>query len=148
MNTRLDRVADKNIAESMAYDRTTLNGIRQAQGFGSSDVRTWRLFNQKSNIDITIYKVLTTVPQCVEVTLTPRTLASNPVIAFDFAVAFSSASGGGTVTSRYDPLPPISRVQKFRLYVIANGSSFADLSIAFTFWSISDGTYSAQTVTP
>ncbi|BAS17640.1 hypothetical protein AHiyo8_59430 [Arthrobacter sp. Hiyo8] len=59
--------------------------MRQDQTFGASDVRTYVIYNQTSNIDITLTSLTTTTPQCIEITLTPNTLASNPVIAYDFS---------------------------------------------------------------
>lgn len=143
---RLDREAGSQVVNTIGYLRTTLNDIRQDQTFGSSDVRTYRLFDPTTNVDFTLSGVTTTTCRCVEVTLSPRTSANNPVIAFDFSVSLTSPSGG-TALSRYDPLPPYSGNQVFRVYVMSQDVT-KDISLSFNFWTISPGTYSYQEVTP
>ncbi|GAP57996.1 hypothetical protein AHiyo1_09580 [Arthrobacter sp. Hiyo1] len=143
----LERQPHNGVEEKLAYLRTTLNDMRQDQTFGASDVRTYVIYNQTSNIDITLTSLTTTTPQCIEITLTPNTLASNPVIAYDFS--FNLFGPSGAVTSyRFDPLPPVGGVQKFRLYLIAVGSTTSSLGVGVSFWTISPATYTVAQVTP
>jgi len=145
--SRLDRQAGQNVEETLAYLRTTLNDMRQSQTFGASDVRMYVIQNQTSNIDITLTSLTPTTPQCIEITLTPNTLASNPVIAYDFS--FNLFGPPGAVTNyRFDPLPPVAGVQKFRLYLMAVGSTTASLGVGIVFWTISPATYTVAQVTP
>ncbi|MDQ0825431.1 hypothetical protein QFZ60_001604 [Arthrobacter sp. B2I5] len=143
---RPNMAAGNQYAEKLTYLRTTLNDMRTSQTFGSSNVRTYRLFNATTNTEITVSNVTTSTPRCVEVTLTPQTAASNPVIAFDFSFSFTSPSGG-TVIQRFDALPPVAGVQKFRVYIMSNDVT-KDIALAFTFWTISPGTYTFAEVTP
>ncbi|MGO4470327.1 hypothetical protein AB4Y95_00110 [Arthrobacter sp. M-10] len=143
----VERQAHNGVEEKLAYLRTTLNDMRQDQTFGASDVRMYVINNQTSNIDITLTSLTTTTPQCIEITLTPNTLASNPVIAYDFS--FNLFGPPGAVTNyRFDPLPPVGGVQKFRLYLMAVGTTTSSLGVGIVFWTISPGTYTVAQVTP
>lgn len=147
---RAERQPDQNIENKLAYLRTTLNDMRQAaQTFDASDVKTYRLQNLTGNYDITLSNVTTTAPQCVEYTLTPSSAVSNPVIAFDVGFQFNApGTSGGTLFFRYDSLPPVAGVQKFRLYVMASTATLPTLNVGASFWTISNGTFTAAQVTP
>jgi hypothetical protein len=145
---RLDREADKQIEAKLGYLRTTLDGLKADQTFGASDVRMYLVANQSSNVDITLTNLTSTTSQCVEVTLTPDTLAKNPVIAYDFAINVNFTPSTGTLYYRYDSLPPINGVQKFRVYLLSGGTTYTFVDIGFTFWTISPATYSAVAVAP
>lgn len=146
--TRLGRDAEKQIEEKLRYLRTTVDDMKADQTFGASDVRMYRVANQFTNVDITLTNVTSTTPQCIEVTLTPNSLASNPVIAYDFAINAGLTPSTGSLFYRYDSLPPIAGVQKFRVYLLSSGTTYTFVDIGFTFWTISPATYSAVAVTP
>ncbi|WP_427007205.1 hypothetical protein [Pseudarthrobacter sp. H2] len=145
---RLDRDAETQLEQKLKYLRTTVDGMKADQTFGASDVRMYRIANQSTNVDITLTNLTSTTPQCIEVTLTPNSAASNPVIAYDFAVNVSTTPSSGNLFYRYDPQLPISGVQKFRLYLLSAGTTYSFVDVGFTFWTISPATYSAVTVTP
>ena len=142
----VERQPERAVVNKLDYLQTVVNDLRQVQSFGSSNVRTYRLFNPSTNVEITLSSVTATNTRCVEVTLTPNTAASNPLIAFSFQPSFTSPSGG-LVTNSVVPLVPVSGVQKFRIYLVS-GDVTKDISLAFNFWTISPGTYTAAEVTP
>jgi hypothetical protein len=146
--SRLDREAESQLEQKLKYLRTTLDGMKADQTFGASDVRMYRIANPNTNVDITLTNLTSTTPQCIEITLTPNTLASNPVIAYDFAFNVASTPSSGNIFYRYDPQVPVNGVQKFRLYLLSAGTTYSFVDVGFTFWTISPGTYSAAVVTP
>lgn len=145
---RLDREPSRQLEETVASLRSTVDDLRQAQTFGASNVRRYELHAPGFLNDMTISNLTTTTPQCVELTVTPNTLASNPVIVFNFNFAITASSGSSNVLYRIDSLPPVGGVQKFRLYLMAQTATLTSISLAFYFVTISDGTYTFALVTP
>lgn len=145
--SRADFQAQNQLAGKVQYLRTTLDGMRADQSFGSSNVRMYRIYNQSSSYDTTLTLVTTTTARCIELTLTPVTAASNPVIAYDFAIQVST-DVTGDLLYRYDSLPPVAGVQKFRVYLISNSVTFGWVNVGVKFWTISPATYSFAEVAP
>lgn len=144
---RLDREAEVYLEQRLSYLRTTANDLKADQTFGATAVRMYRI-NSNTSIDVTLTNLTTTTPQCIEVTLTPNSLAKNPVIAFDFALNILTDPATGNVIYRCDPLPPVNGVQKFRVYMLSDAATYAYVDVGFTFWTISPATFSAVAVTP
>jgi hypothetical protein len=145
--SRTDRQAENQLERKLQDLRTILNGLRADQTFGSSDVRMYRVYNRTSSFDTTITNVTTTTSRCIEFTLTHQSAASNPVIAYDFAIQVST-DVPGDLFYRYDSLPPTGSVQKFRVYLLSNSVTFAYVNVGVMFWTISDATYTFAEVTP
>lgn len=146
--SRSDFQAQNQLAGKLQYLRTTLDGMRADQSFGSSNVRMYRIYNQSSSSDITLTTVTTTTARCIEFTLTPVTAAKNPVIAYDFAIQVGTRGVSGDLLYRYDSLPPVAGVQKFRVYLISNSVTFPYVDVGVKFWTISPATYTFAEVTP
>ncbi|SIS11265.1 hypothetical protein [Williamsia sterculiae] len=146
--SRLGRQSGSALVQTISDLQTATDEARSKnQPFGANTVRTYRLYNTTSNNDINLMNLTTSTPQCVEFTVTPKGKVLNPTIVFDFGFQYTTVSGTGTLYSTHAPLVPVNGVQKFRLYLIASpGASFPDLSIAASFWTISDGTYTVEQV--
>ncbi len=145
--SRADFQPQNQLEGKLQYLRTTLDGLRADQSFGSSDVRMYRVYNRSSSFDTTLTTVTTTTARCIEFTLTPITAASNPVIAYDFAIQVST-DVTGDLFYRYDSLTPVAGVQKFRVYLLSNSVTFGYVNVGVMFWTISPATYTFAEVTP
>lgn len=147
--TRVNSLPENTLPEELLQLRRTVDELRTAQKFGSSNIRTYVIRNETSNIDITLAGLTTsTTARCVLVTLTPDNPSLNPAVAYDCAMRITASGGGGSAFINLLPLVPAAGVQQFRLYVKAATTSITDLSCRFSFWTVSPATYTYEEVAP
>ncbi|WIE74476.1 hypothetical protein [Curtobacterium sp. MCSS17_007] len=135
--TRLDRTSENQLVERLHYLRQTLDDMKGLQSFGTSNFGVRWL--RKKTADVTVF-VPTGGAACVEVTVTPKSAISNPVIvigieAIDMVVGASPA----IIT----PLKPVNGVQKWHAWIKSNRNKDEQVPYRFVFQSVSDATWTA-----
>jgi hypothetical protein len=146
---RPDYLPDVYLEKKLRDLRTTMEDLRMVQTFGPSNVKIYRLDKWRTDHTAWDIVIATLSPPgaCIEITLTPISPLSLPIVAFALDYYFSSGTGGTGITQ---PLvialgPTTGGVQKWHAYLTCT-TAYSNVKLAFSFFAVTNGTWSATQI--